>query len=114
VNPPNETQQTPAGNSVPRLAEQARYQYQAWQTQLNNYSDIIHPMGVVDDVRKLLQDLVTPEMRALAAEVKGLNEKVESLRVEMNRRFDYIETSFRLNERVSLLEAERKKPPSKQ
>jgi hypothetical protein len=32
----------------------------------------------------------------------------------MNRRFDYIETSFRLNERVSLLEAERKKPHSKQ
>jgi len=59
-------------------------------------------MGVVDEVRKLLQDLVTPEMRALAAEVKGLNGKVEDLRLEMNRRFDYIETSFRLNERVSL------------
>jgi hypothetical protein len=71
-------------------------------------------MGVVDEVRKLLQDLVTPEMRALAAEVKGLNGKVEDLRLEMNRRFDYIETSFRLNERVSLLEAERKKPHSKQ
>ena len=71
-------------------------------------------MGVVDDVRKLLQDLVTPEMRALGAEVKGLNEKIDDLRVEMNRRFDYIESSFRLNERVSLLEAERKKPQSKQ
>ena len=71
-------------------------------------------MGVVDEVRKLLQDLVTPEMRALAAEVKGLNGKVEDLRLEMNRRFDYIESSFRLNERVSLLEAERKKPHSKQ
>jgi hypothetical protein len=77
-------------------------------------------MGVVEDVRKLLQDLVTPEMRALAAEVKGLNDKVENLRVDMNdkmenlrvdmnRRFDYIESSFRLNERVSLLEADRKK-----
>ena len=71
-------------------------------------------MGVVDEVRKPLQDLVTPEMRALATEVKGLNGKVEDLRLEMNRRFDYIETSFRLNERVSLLEAERKKPHSKQ
>ncbi len=69
---------------------------------------------MVDEVRKLLQDLVTPEMRALAAEVKGLNGKVEDLRLKMNRRFDYIETSFRLNERVSLLEAERKKPHSKQ
>ena len=71
-------------------------------------------MGVVDEVRKPLQDLVTPEMRALATEVKGLNGKVEDLSLEMNRRFDYIETSFRLNERVSLLEAERKKPHSKQ
>ena len=69
---------------------------------------------MVDEVRKPLQDLVTPEMRALATEVKGLNGKVEDLRLEMNRRFDYIETSFRLNERVSLLEAERKKPHSKQ
>jgi hypothetical protein len=71
-------------------------------------------MGVVDEVRELLQDLVTPEMRALAAEVKGLNGKVDDLRLEMNRRFDYIESSFRLNERVSLLDAERKKPHSKQ
>ena len=69
---------------------------------------------MVDEVRKPLQDLVTPEMRALATDVKGLNGKVEDLRLEMNRRFDYIETSFRLNERVSLLEAERKKPHSKQ
>ena len=69
---------------------------------------------MVDEVRKPFQDLVTPEMRALATEVKGLNGKVEDLRLEMNRRFDYIETSFRLNERVSLLEAERKKPHSKQ
>jgi hypothetical protein len=71
-------------------------------------------MGVVDEVRELLQDLVTPEMRALAAEVKGLNGKLDDLRLEMNRRFDYIESSFRLNERVSLLDAERKKPHSKQ
>jgi hypothetical protein len=71
-------------------------------------------MGVMDEVRKASQDLVTPEMRALAAEVKGLNGKVEDLRLELNRRFDYIESSFRLNERLSLSEAERKKPHSKQ
>jgi hypothetical protein len=71
-------------------------------------------MGVVDNVRKLQQDLVTPETRALAAEVRGLNEKGDTRRLEMNRKFDYIESSFRLNERVSLLEAERKKPQSKQ
>lgn len=67
-------------------------------------------MSVVDDIRKLLQDLVTPEMRALANEVKNQGQKIDDLRAEMNRRFDYIESSFRLDERVSLLEAERKKP----
>ena len=92
-------------------------------------------MGAVDDVRKLLQDLVTPEMRALATELKNQNEKFENLRIELgtvrkeigdlradvrgqvaslptevNRRFDYIESSFRLDERVSLLEADRKRP----
>ena len=49
-------------------------------------------MGVVDDVRKLLQDLVTPEMRGLANEVRNLSEKIEDLRAEVNRRFDYIES----------------------
>jgi uncharacterized protein YoxC len=82
-------------------------------------------MGVVEGVRKLLQDLVTPEMRALAVKVdtldnkvetlrKDVNEKIETFRTEMNRRFDYLETSFRLNERVSTLEEERRKERHKQ
>jgi hypothetical protein len=82
-------------------------------------------MGVVEDVRKLLQDLVTPEMRALAVKVDALDDKVETfrkdvndkfdnLRAEMNRRFDYLETSFRLDERVSTLEEERRKERRKQ
>lgn len=82
-------------------------------------------MGVVDDVRKLLQDLVTPEMRALAVKVDGLDDKLNifrkdvddkfnTLRSEMNRRFDYLETSFRLDERVSTLEEERRKERHKQ
>jgi hypothetical protein len=71
-------------------------------------------MGVVDDVPKLLQDLVTPGMRALAVKVDALDEKVETLRAEMNRRFDYLETSFRLDERVSLLEEDRRKERRRQ
>jgi hypothetical protein len=82
-------------------------------------------MSVVEDVRKLLQDLVTPEMRALAVKVdaldnkvetlrKDMNEKIETFRAEMNRRFDYLETSFRLDERVSTLEEERRKERHKQ
>jgi hypothetical protein len=82
-------------------------------------------MGVVEDIRKLLQDLVTPEMRALSIEVKGLKEnmgtlrddlngKIDGLQTAMNRRFDYLETSFRLDERVSLLEEDRRKERRKQ
>ena len=51
-------------------------------------------MGVVEDVRKLLQDLVTPEMRALSERVDGLGKQITTLREEMNRRFDYLERSF--------------------
>ena len=71
-------------------------------------------MGVVEDVRKLLQDLVTPEMRALAAEVKANNEKIADLRAEMNRRFDYLERSFRLDERISAVEDQIRKPSKRQ
>jgi hypothetical protein len=82
-------------------------------------------MGMVDDVRKLLQDLVTPEMRALAVKVDALDQEVKNfrievngkftdLRTELNRRFDYLETSFRLDERVSTLEEERRKERRKQ
>jgi hypothetical protein len=71
-------------------------------------------MGVVEDVRKSLQDLVTPEMHALAAEVKANNEKITHLRAEMNRRFDYIERSFPLDERISAVEDKIRKPSKRQ
>jgi hypothetical protein len=82
-------------------------------------------MGVVDDVRKLLQDLVTPEMRAITVKVDALDHEVKTfrsevnakftdLRTEINRRFDFLETSFRLDERVSMLEEERRKERHKQ
>lgn len=61
-------------------------------------------MGVVGDVPKLLHDLVTPEMRALGAEVKALREDMNRRFEEVNRRFDYIERSFRLDERITAVE----------
>jgi len=98
-------------------------------------------MGVVEDVPELLRDLVTPEMRALAVEVKALHEKItetnqrvadlraevreaiadlkgdlkaevrsqaEGLRAEVKNGVNYIESTFRLDERLSYLEAERR------
>jgi hypothetical protein len=124
---------------------------------------------VIDDLRKLLQDLVTPEMRALAVEVKAQGEKhsaeikaqsekfsaemralreaiaaqfkaqdekhsaeikaqselhsaeiralreaiaaeFRGLRGDMDRRFDYIERAFNVDERLAKLE-DRVYPP---
>jgi hypothetical protein len=78
-------------------------------------------MGVVEDVRKVLQNLVTPEMRALAVETKSLREdmgrRFEELRADMdhrfeevNRRFDYLERTFRLDERIPAVEDRLRKP----
>jgi len=35
-------------------------------------------MGAVEDVRKLLQDLVTPDLRALAVRVEALEKKIDT------------------------------------
>ncbi len=78
-------------------------------------------MGVVEDVRPLLQDLVTPELRALAVETKSLREDMDhrfkELREDMghrfeevNRRFDYLERTFRLDERITAVEDRLRKP----
>jgi hypothetical protein len=45
---------------------------------------------------------------------QDVNGKFDTLRAEMNRRFDYLETSFRLDERISTLEEERRKERHKQ
>ena len=94
-------------------------------------------MGAVEDLRKVLQDFLAPELRALTERMNGmeknltdgingveknlsgveknLNDKIEHLEREMNRRFDYIESSFRLDERVGRLEeSERKRHPKEQ
>ena len=71
-------------------------------------------MGVVEDVHKLLQDLVTPEIRALSERVDGLGKQITTLREEMNRRFDYLERSFRLDERITAVEDKLSKPSKRQ
>ena len=57
-------------------------------------------MGVVDDVHKLLQDLVTPEMREIAVKVEALDKGVETLRNDINEKFDNLrseESTIRLS-----------------
>lgn len=45
-------------------------------------------MSVVDDLRKLIQDLVTPEVRAIAAELKMHREETNRRLDELTRRLD--------------------------
>lgn len=48
-------------------------------------------MSVYEEVKKALQDVVAPELKALQTEIRRLDEKIDSLRVEMHsemRRID--------------------------
>lgn len=92
-------------------------------------------MSVVDDVRKLLQDLVAPELRALGvrmdnierridsvekqiAELRGeLRAQVDSLRAEIRGGVEHVIAQLNLDQRLGKLEEEnqrRKQLPDKQ
>ena len=72
-------------------------------------------MSVVDDTRKLLQDIVSPDLKALTARVEALERSMKDSFTDVNRRFDSAEAlaSVRhralmdlldLNRRVALIE----------
>jgi hypothetical protein len=92
-------------------------------------------MSVVDDLRKLLQDMIAPELRALSVKIDHLDRRVDSiekqiaelrgemraqtdsLRAEMRTGVEYLATHLRLDQRLGRLEEEnqRKKDlPEKQ
>ena len=93
-------------------------------------------MSVVDDLRKLLQDLVTPELRAQAVRLEnvekridGLDKALAELRGEMRAQWDatraevrsgvsQIAEHLRIDQRLAVLEADRQQrkelPPEKQ
>jgi hypothetical protein len=45
-------------------------------------------MSVVDDSRKLLQDLITPELRAIDARLTALEKRFDEATARTERRFD--------------------------
>lgn len=85
-------------------------------------------MGAGDALRKLPQDLVTPDVRALAVEIKAMRERVDALEKYLSKSianlkgetkagFEYIDSQLRPHERVARLEEERdpkRLPDSKQ
>lgn len=77
-------------------------------------------MSVVDDLRKLLQDLVTPDLRALAVRVEHIEKSLAELRGEMRAQADAtrdevragvarIGEILRIEQRLSAVEDEQRK-----
>jgi len=61
-------------------------------------------MSVVEDVRKALQDFLTPELRELKARLDSIETSVMSMNAHLNQRFDQMETLLNFNARLTRLE----------
>ena len=61
-------------------------------------------MSVVEDVRKALQDFLTPELRELKARLDSIEKSVISMNTNLNQRFDQMETLLNFNARLTRLE----------
>ena len=59
-------------------------------------------MGVVEDSRKIIQDFLAPELRAVGARLEALEKQVTSLETNVSRQFASLETGF--NRQLSSLE----------
>lgn len=77
-------------------------------------------MGVYEEVKQALQDIVAPELRALQVEIKRLDEKIDSgmqrldekidskhseLVSEIRRLDEKIDIAIQIRERLAFLEA---------
>jgi len=66
-------------------------------------------MGVYEEVKQALQDIVAPELRALQVEIKRLDEKIDSKHSELSseiKRLDKkIDIAIQIRERLAFLEA---------
>ena len=65
-------------------------------------------MGVIDDVRKVMQDIVAPDLKALAAEIKALDKKfdmrVDALDKKIDMRADALDEKIDLTRDLILAE----------
>jgi predicted phage gp36 major capsid-like protein len=48
-------------------------------------------MGAIEDTRKVSQDFLAPELRAIAARLDAVEKRQEKLADDMERRFDHAE-----------------------
>jgi hypothetical protein len=71
-------------------------------------------MGVVEDVRQVLQDFLAPELREIRGQLAAVDKRLDIIE-EMNRvrfealvqRLEQIQQSFAFDKRTSNLEAEK-------
>ena len=61
-------------------------------------------MSIVEDVRKALQDFLTPELRELKARLDSVEKAIISMNASLNQRFDQMETLLNFNARLTRLE----------
>lgn len=61
-------------------------------------------MGVIDDFRKVLQDFLAPELRAVNARLDAIEKVMEAHHRELLARLDGLERYFELDKRVDRLE----------
>jgi len=66
-------------------------------------------MGAIEDVRKVIQDLVAPELKSLRVELKGVDEtskmrdealsvKIDNLSEKMDRKFELVLAKMEANQ----------------
>ncbi|NUO10291.1 MAG: hypothetical protein HUU08_16805 [Candidatus Brocadia sp.] len=68
-------------------------------------------MGVYEEVKQALQDIVAPELKTLQVEIRRLDEKIDSLDGRLNARMDSLDYKIesldeKLNTRIDSLKAE--------
>ena len=61
-------------------------------------------MSVVEDIRKALQDFLTPELRELKARLDSVEKAIVSMNASLNQRFDQMETLLNFSARLTRLE----------
>jgi len=73
-------------------------------------------MGVIEDVRQVLQDFLAPELREIRAQFSAIDKRLDAME-EMNRvrfesmtqRLEIIQQSFAFDKRISSLEDDKRR-----
>jgi hypothetical protein len=71
-------------------------------------------MSTIDDIRKVLQDFLAPELRTINARLDNVSDRIKNLEEKMDLRFDAIMREIALDRRISNLERNREEKEQQQ